>query len=86
MCKTFKTIEEEGCVISLLKDIRTVMLQIETNNSIYDATDEAKSVLYTYRQEKHESNTKHVQNLTSIIDAVSHIGGSVFEDKGLIDY
>ena len=71
---------------SLLKEIRTVMLQIETNNSIYDATDEAKVMLYTYRQEEHETNAKHVQNLTSIIDAIDHVGGSIFEDKGLIEY
>ena len=49
MSKKFKEIEEEGDVTALLKEIRTVMLQIETNNSIYDATDEAKSVLYSYR-------------------------------------
>ena len=45
MCKTFKTIEDEGYVTSLLQEIRTVMLQIETNDSIYDATDEAKAWL-----------------------------------------
>ena len=37
-------------------------------------------------QEEYESNAKYVQNLTSIVDAISHIGGSVFEDKDLMDY
>ena len=43
-------------------------------------------MLYTYRQEEHETNAKHVQNLTSIIDAIDHVGGSIFDDKGLIEH
>ena len=86
MSNIFEKIKEKGDATSLLKEIRSVMLQIETNTSIYDATDKAKSIIYTYKQEEHESNAKHVKNLSSIIEAVSYIGGSIFEDKGLIDH
>ena len=50
MAKNFNDIEKDGDVTELLKEIRRVSLQIETNTSIYDTLDEAKTIFYTYRQ------------------------------------
>ena len=86
LVKEFTKFEAEGNVTELLKEIRRVSLQIETNTSVYDATDEAKSLYYNHRQEHDESNTKHLRNFKSIVDAIKHLGGTMFVDKSLIDY
>ena len=86
MAKNFGNFEDKGDVTELLKDIRRISLQIETNTSIYDALDEAKTIFYTYRQEDNESNAKHLKNFKSIVEAIDHLGGSMFMDKALLDY
>ena len=48
--------------------------------------DEAKSLYYNHRQEHDESNTKHLRNFRSIVEAIEHLGGTVFVDKSLIHY
>ena len=86
LAREFTKFETEGNVTKLLKEIRRVSLQIETNTSVYDAMDEAKSLYYNYRQDKDESNTKHLRNFKSIVEAIKHLGGTMFVDKSLIDY
>ena len=41
---------------------------------------------YNYRQEQDESNTKHLRNFKIIVEAIEHLGGTMFVDKSLIDY
>ena len=53
---------------------------------VYDAMDEAKTLYYTYKQEKNESNGKHLKNFKSIIEAIEHLGGEMFADKSLFEY
>ena len=86
LAKTFINFEAEGNVTELLKEIRRVGLQIETNTSVYDAMDEAKSLYCNYRQEHDESNTKRLRNFRSVVEAIEHLGGAMFVDKSLIDY
>ena len=69
----------------LLKEIRSVGLQIETNTSLYDALDEANALYYSYKQEDGESNAKHLRNFKSIVAAVEHLGGSMFADDALVN-
>ena len=86
LAKEFINFEVDGNVTELLKEIKRVSLQIERNTSVYDAMDEAKSLYYNYRQEHDESNTKHLRNFKSIVEAIEHLGGTMFVDKSLIDY
>ena len=86
MAKKYKEIERDGDVTELLREIRRVSLQIETNTSIYNTLDEAKAIYYTYRQEENESNAKHLSNFKSVVAAVEHLGGAIFGDKALMDY
>ena len=46
----FSTIEADGDVTTLLNEIRTIGLQIETNASVYDALDEDQKMHYAYCQ------------------------------------
>ena len=67
----------------LLKEIRMISLQIETNTSVYDALDEANALHYSYMQEANESNAKHLRNFKSVVSAVEHLGGTMFADTML---
>lgn len=49
LAKGFTKFEAEGDVTGLLQEIRRASFKIETNTSVYDAIDEAKSVYYTHR-------------------------------------
>ena len=84
MIKDFTSVETKGDVTILLKEIRNVWLQIETNTSTYDAIDEANAMYYSYRQEEGESNAKHLRNFKSIVSAIEHLGGTMFSDEMLI--
>ena len=83
MAKDFKDIEKKGDATNLLKEIHRVSLQIETNTSVYDAMDEAKTVYYKYKQDKHESNAKHLKKIKSIVETVEYLGGVLFTDPSL---
>ena len=83
MAKSFETIENEGDVTTLLKEIRTISLHIETNTSVYDALGEANTLYYSYMQETNESNAKQLRNFKSVVSAVEHLGGTMFADTML---
>ena len=88
MAKDFKSVDARGDVTSLLKEIRQISLEIETNTSIYDAMDEAKAMYYKYKQEKNEieSNAKHLKNFKSLVEAIEHLGGEMFTDNELLEH
>ena len=52
MAKDFEAVDTRGDVTSLLKDIRQISLEIETNASVYDDMDEAKMLYYTYNRRR----------------------------------
>ena len=82
--KGFSDVETQGDANRLLKEIRTIILQIKTNTSIYTALDEATALYHEYRQEKEESNAKQIHNFKSIVAAVEHLGGTIFADDALV--
>ena len=84
LSKDYVRFEKEGDVAALLKEIRRISLQMDTNTSVYDALDEAKMVYYTYRQDANESNAKHLRNFKSIVAAIEHQGGQMFADDALM--
>ena len=84
ICKGFSTIENNCDAVSLLKDMRGLLHQIEANTSIYDSRDEAKKHLCLYYQLPKDSHTTHLNNFKSIIDVIWHYGIDVFNDDSLV--
>ena len=82
----FKNIKENKDIAGLLKQIKGVVHQFETHTSIYEALDEAKKNYYLYFQGPKTSNTQHVKNLQGMVDIIEYHGGSVTDDKALIEY
>ena len=85
MIKGFTILETKGDMTLLLKEIRSIGLQIKTNTSLYDALDKANALYYSYKQEDGGSNAKHLRKFKSIVSAVEHLGGLMFADDALIN-
>ena len=83
--KEFAKMEKNGDATSLLKEIRRISLEIETNTSVYDAMDEAKALYYTYKQEENETNATHYKNFKSVVKAIEHLGGVMFTGDTLFN-
>ena len=78
--------QKAGDVTTLLKDIRGISHQLETNTSVYNALDEAKRRYYTYCQGDDETNAKHLSNFKSIVQVIEHFGGNIFQDDALLQH
>ena len=84
--KDFETVRDNGDVASLLKYIRAISSQVETNVSIYDAVDESKRRYYRMYQGEEDTNATFLNDYRSVIDTMEHYESSIFEDPGLIAY
>jgi hypothetical protein len=81
-----QTLENEGNVTTLLKEIRGISHQLESNTSIYDSLDEAKRRFYAYRQGEDDSNAQHLQNFKTTVEVIEHFGGNIFYNDALINF
>ena len=84
--KDFQEMENDGNVTKLLKDIRGISHQLETNTSVYDSLDEAKRLYYAYKQGEDETNDKHLKNYKNLIEVIEHFGGNIFKDDALVKH
>ena len=82
----FQDTENAGDVTTLLKDIRGISHQLETNTSVYDSLDEAKRLYYAYKQGEDETNDKHLKNFKNLVEVIEHFGGDIFQDQALIKH
>ena len=76
----------EAEVSKLLKEIRNISNKLQASANIYDALDEAKRKYFSYYQEYHESNIKHVKSTKDLVATIEHYGGGVCDDEGIINY
>lgn len=82
----FEAIKQDADVTNLLRHIRSLSNELEVSTNLYDALDEAKKRYYTYYQGEEESNQKNVKTLKDIVATIEHYGGTVGEEKGLVDH
>ena len=68
----------------LLKAIRAISSQVETNISIYDAVDEAKRRYYRSYQSSTDTNATFLNDYRALIDTLTHYKSNIYEDSGLI--
>lgn len=72
--------------MALLKEVQRIILQMETNTSIYEYLEKAKMMYYTYRQDASDSNAKNLRKFKSIIASVKYQGGQIFANKALLNH
>ena len=81
----YKKIEEDGDVASLLRLIRATSRQVNTNESVYDAIDEAVGKYYRYRQVD-EDNETFTRTFKSNVKVAEDLGGDIFKHPELLAY
>ena len=82
---TYAKIEKDSDVATLLKLIRKISRQVNTNESIYDAIDEAIGKYYRYRQTE-EDNETYTRNYKSNVKIVEDVGANLFKHPELLKY
>ena len=60
--------------------------ELEVSANVYNALDEAKRKYFAYYQQNKESNMRHVKNIKDLVATIEHYGGSICDDKGLIEH
>jgi hypothetical protein len=84
--KNFDNIKQRSEVVDLLKEIKQISHTFDGQSSIYDSIDEAMRKYYLYRQGPHDSNDLHLKIYKSLVDTISHFGGSVLQEEVLYKY
>ena len=84
--KNYQTLVTTRDVSGMLKAIRAISSQVETNISIYDAVDEAKRRYYKTYQFEEDMNATYLNDYKSVIDIIEHYKSNIYEDPGLINY
>ena len=82
----FKNIKESKDIAGLLKQIKGIVHQFDSHTSINEALDEAMINYYHNYQGPKTSNTQHVKNLQDMVDIIEYHGGSVTDDRALVEY
>lgn len=77
--ESFEQVEFNGNVAELLKLIREISRQVNTNESIYDAIDEAKARYYRHRQGSNEDNEQYTRCFKTNVEVAEHQGASLFQ-------
>ena len=83
--KDYKRMRVEGDVASLLKTIRVITSQFETNILLYDAVDEVKRKYYRLVQGESDTNATFLKDYKAAIETVEHYGADIYKDTGLIN-
>ena len=76
MMKGFSEVEKRGDVKRPMKEVRVIMLQIETNTSVYEASDEAVNAYYKYKQEDGETNANFFETSRALWPRLSILGAA----------
>ena len=85
--QTFKKMRETSAVWDLLKQIKGITHQFQSNISPYEAIDEAKRQYYSYvHNNDHMDANTYVKTMKNIVDSIEFYGGTLGEDKVLIEY
>jgi hypothetical protein len=85
--ETWDQMEANSEVGTLLKEIKSVTHQFQSNISIYEALDEAKRQYYTFRHHhEHMTTITFMKTLKNIVDVIEFYGGSISNDPALVKY
>ena len=84
--KDFNTVDDNGDVVNLLKEIRKISHQAEDSVCVYDALDEVLRRFYTYTQLPEEDNATHLTKFREYVDVLEHFEVNMFKDPCLIEY
>jgi predicted RNA-binding protein associated with RNAse of E/G family len=79
------TIESACDSIGLLKNIRTVMFQFQSQRYSVLALHEAKRRFYLLTQDKHSTCQHYYETFKNNVEVIEYCGGVICKDTGLVD-
>ena len=82
--KDYEDIDETLDCLELLLAIKGIAYTFETQGYLYLSLDDAKSEFYAYKQGCHESNSNYLTKFKSILEVITHYGGSFGDDPTLV--
>ena len=71
-------------VTEVLRVIRGIINQLETNISVYNTLDKTKRVYYFCKQGDDDTNAKHLKHFNNLVTIVEYFGGNFFNDDTLV--
>ena len=82
----YEDIQKNTNISALLKAIRAISCQVETNILMYDDVDESKRRFYKIYQGEAETNATFLNNYKAVTDTLEYYKSNIYEDLGLIDF
>lgn len=83
----YQDMRDDSHVWALLRAIKGITHQFQSNISPYEALDEAKRQYYTYSHNNDNMAPEtYVKMMKSMVDTIQYYGGSIGDDEALIHY
>ena len=80
----YEDIDETLDCLELLLAIKGIAYKFETQGYLYLSLDDAKSEFYAYKQGRHENNSDYLTKFKSMLEVITHYGGSFGDDPALV--
>ena len=84
--ENYEDIQKNTNISALLKAIRAISCQVETNISIYIAVDESKRRYYRICQVEKETYTTFLNSYKVVTDTLEYYKSNIYKDPGLIGF
>ena len=77
-------IDETLNCLDLLLAIKGIAYKIKTQVYLYLSLNDAKRKFYAYKQGRYESNSDYLTKFKSMLEVITHYGGSFGDDPALV--
>ena len=81
----FAQMSAEARSLDLLREIKSILFNFESQMYLPVALDEAKHRFYTLYQGKHMTTQQFLKEFQNCVDVLRHCGGSTGDDPGMIN-
>ena len=80
----FEVTTHKSNMADISKEIKQVSHKFDGQRSKYNSIDEVLRKYSLYRWEPEGSNNLHLKDYRSLVDSISHRGGSIFQEEVLV--
>ncbi len=80
----YEKMYENSDSLTLIKTIKGIAYEFESQKNIYLALDNAKCAFYSYHQGSDEMNTDYMSRFKNTLEVIKHYGGNIGDNKALV--
>jgi hypothetical protein len=81
---TYNEMLEEANSMKLLKEIRALVYNFQSQKYVPQALHEGKRRFYLLSQDKHSTCQTYLERFQNCVDVIEHCGGSIGQEPGLV--